>query len=110
MGIEYARDNMSQLVQSLAADIRPLPERLAAVFGSLNSAIDDAQQDGYLSDDLLARMQEVRYRLTHVNVKGNVALLLAALGAMDPNEARQIAIELVQLNNEVTAHREGTSH
>ncbi len=54
-------NSLSQLVQALAHS--PLPEQPAGVFGSLNRAIDDAEQDGYLSDDLLTRMREARYRL-----------------------------------------------
>ncbi len=66
MGLDYANGKLGVLVDSLAADIRPLPERLERVSSTLANVMDDARQYGYLPEKLLIRLGEVRRRLTEV--------------------------------------------
>jgi hypothetical protein len=95
VGLDYARDKMSRLVNALAADIRPLPERLERVSFPLTSALEDAERGGYLSDDLLTRMQDVKYRLARIGASDNEAV-----------EAHEIVSELVDLTGRISSLEE----
>ncbi len=105
MGLDYARERMTRLVQTLAVDIRPLPDRLQPVFSYLIETISDAERDSYLPDQLLAEMRDVRDRLTHLEVRGNNGHLTSTLVPMTHVEGYEIAIELLALTAEILALR-----
>jgi hypothetical protein len=101
MGLDYANGKLGVLVDSLAADIRPLPERLERVSSTVANVIDDARQHGYLPDVLLARLSELRWRLTNVKADGGEGSVAATLDVMHPDDAHEIAVELVALTTEI---------
>ena len=101
MGIDFAQEIMRQLVHTLASDVRPLPGRLDGIFAPFASVVDDAEAAGHLPDDLLARMQDLRRRLTRLDASGGEGSFAATLSAMDEVEAHEIAAELVDLTDEI---------
>jgi len=107
MGIDFAQEIMRQMVRALATDVRPLPERLDGVFAPFVSVVDDAEAAGHLPDDLLARMQDLRRRLTRLDASGGEGSFAATLSAMDEAEAHEIAAELVHVTDEIRFLEEG---
>ncbi len=101
MGIDFAQEIMRQMVGALADDVRPLPERLDGVFAPFVNVVDDAEAGGYLPDELVARMQQLRHRLTRLDASGGEGTFAATLSAMDEVEAHEIAAELVDLTDRV---------
>jgi hypothetical protein len=97
MGIEYAREKMDQLISILATGVDPLPDRLEGVHLPLSGAIHDAKHLGYPPADVLERLQGVKARLTSVK-GGDEGHVVATLKVMTPDEARDIAQELVDLS------------
>ena len=95
MGMEYTREKMGQLVHALADGIDPLPMRLKDAFMPLSSAIGDAENVGHLPGSVLQLLQDLLDRMTRV--EGPDGNLKATLEAMSPQEASDIAFELVEL-------------
>jgi hypothetical protein len=108
MGLDYAREQMSRLVRTLAVDGNPLPQRMQLVFGYFADVIDDAEHNPYLPADLLARMKDVRRQQTFAEAHGNEGRLAASLREMTPEHAHVIVLELLDLASQILALKEGS--
>ena len=103
MGIAYAWEKMSMAVDALATAPEALPARLEhALFPHFLSALDDAEQGGYMPEELLAQMRRVRDAVGGSGAPGGQRpAQRQAVGLLDVGSATELAQRIVDIAHEV---------
>jgi hypothetical protein len=99
MTIGYACEKMGQVVDALATGVGPVQHRLESAFHPpFWGAADDAKLEGYLPDDLLARIEALLERMTALDAGAEgQGMVSSTLNAMPDSEATEIASEMVEV-------------
>jgi hypothetical protein len=96
MAIHYAREQASKIVKKLGASALPLRERLVEAYvGAFLPALGDAEDQGYLPEDLDHTMRLLANRMTALEALGDEGTLHATLSRMTDHELEGCADDMI---------------